>query len=166
MVDAAQRFGLRIGALNLDGREPNGKIRSGHKRDVVEWLAERLLELVNVDSGEPAVAAVHFTDDHYERRDGDPLGDLLVEWNRNAPIDTVWSPATGVVTAPYLQWRTGDHHREGLLLASGPGIEARAATGRDLDHGCRADAGRVARCGVAGDRRHRPRRSAADRHVA
>ena len=58
------------------------------------------------------------------------MGDLLVEWNRDAPIDTVWSPATGVVTAPYLQWRTGDHHRAGLLLASGPGIEPGRARAR------------------------------------
>jgi predicted AlkP superfamily phosphohydrolase/phosphomutase len=109
--------------LNLDGREPNGRISGHAKREVVEWLAERLLELVNIDTGEPAVVAVHFTDDHYERSDGDPLGDLIVEWNREAPIDTVWSPATGVVTAPYRQWRTGDHDRSGLLLAYGAGIE-------------------------------------------
>ncbi|HEV7523366.1 MAG TPA: glycosyltransferase [Acidimicrobiia bacterium] len=108
--------------LNLDGREPDGRIRAARKREVAEWLAERLLELINVDTGEQVVAAVHVTDDHYERFDGDPLGDLIVEWNRDAPIDTVWSPATGVVTAPYKQWRTGDHHRGGLLLARGRGI--------------------------------------------
>ena len=108
--------------LNLDGREPNGRIRATRKRETAEWLADRLLELVNVDTRERAVAAVHFTDDHYERSDTDPLGDLVVEWNRNAPIDTVWSPATGVVTAPYKQWRTGDHDRSGLLLATGRGI--------------------------------------------
>ncbi len=110
--------------INLDGREPNGKIQAGRKREVAEWLAERLLELINVDTGAAAVTAVYFTDDHYERVEGDPLGDLLVEWNRDAVIDTVWSPATGVVTAPYLQWRSGDHHRAGLLLVTGPGIEA------------------------------------------
>jgi predicted AlkP superfamily phosphohydrolase/phosphomutase len=109
--------------LNIDGREPNGRIRATRKREAAEWLADRLLELINVDTGEQAVAAVHLTDDHYERVVGDPLGDLLVEWNRDAPIDTVWSPATGVVTAPYLQWRTGDHHRSGLLLARGRGID-------------------------------------------
>ena len=107
--------------------------------------------MINVDTGEPAVAAVYFTDDHYERVDGDPMGDLIVEWNRNAPIDTVWSPATGVVTAPYLQWRTGDHHRAGLLLATGPGVAAGPPAGRDLGHRRRADAR-----GVARRRRRRP----------
>jgi predicted AlkP superfamily phosphohydrolase/phosphomutase len=108
--------------LNLDGREPSGRIRAGAKRATAEWLADRLLELVNVDTGRAAVAHVHFTDDHYERSDGDPLGDLIIEWNRDAPIDTVWSPATAVVTAPYKQWRTGDHDRSGLLLAAGGGV--------------------------------------------
>ena len=81
--------------FNLDGREPSGRIPRSRKR-VVRGVARRsLVELVNVDTGSGAVANVHFTDDHYERSDGDPLGDLLVEWDRDAPIDTVWSPATG-----------------------------------------------------------------------
>jgi predicted AlkP superfamily phosphohydrolase/phosphomutase len=109
--------------LNLDGREPNGRVAATRKREAVEWLGERLLELINVDTGRPAVEAIHFTDDHYERTAGDPMGDLIVEWNRDEPLDTVWSPATGVVTAPYGQWRTGDHDRAGLLLVAGPGIE-------------------------------------------
>jgi predicted AlkP superfamily phosphohydrolase/phosphomutase len=108
--------------VNLDGREPNGRIAAHAYRNVLSWLAERLLELVNVDTGAPAVADVMLTDDNYERVPGDPFGDLIVEWNREAPIETVWSPATGIVRVPYDQWRTGDHHRAGLLLATGPGI--------------------------------------------
>ena len=108
--------------MNLEGREPNGRVVGTHKRAVEAWLAERLLELVNVDTGSAAVADVYFTDDHYDRVDGDPLGDLIVEWNRTEPLSTVWSPATGVVTAPYGEWRTGDHDRGGLLLVRGPGV--------------------------------------------
>lgn len=108
--------------LNLEGREPNGRIASRYAGRALSWLADRLRELVNLGTGEPAVAQVLFTDDHYLRTDGDSYGDLIVEWNRNAPIDTVWSPATGIVHLPYEQWRTGDHHRGGLLLVRGPGI--------------------------------------------
>ena len=108
--------------LNIEDREPHGKIAAGRAREVMLWLAERLLELVNTETAQPAVARVLFTDEHYERVPGDPMGDLIVEWNRDAPIDTVWSPATGVVTAPYGQWRTGDHHRGGLLLVQGEGV--------------------------------------------
>jgi predicted AlkP superfamily phosphohydrolase/phosphomutase len=108
--------------LNLEGREPNGRLTSKRARDAAAWLRTRLLELVNVDTGASVVSAVHYTDDHYQRVDGDPMGDLIVEWNREAPIDAVWSPATGVVSQPYNQWRTGDHDRRGLLLVTGPGI--------------------------------------------
>ena len=109
--------------LNVEGREPNGRITAEHQREVGEWLAERLLELVNVDTGAPAVRAVYASDDVYERASDDPLGDLFVEWNRDTLLSTVWSPATGVVTAPYLEWRSGDHERRGLLLATGEGVE-------------------------------------------
>jgi len=109
--------------VNLEGREPNGRIAAGQFRAVMYWLAERLRELVNVETGEPAVADVLLTDDNYERVAGDAFGDLIIEWNRTAPIETVWSPATGIVRVPYRDWRTGDHHRGGLLLARGPGIE-------------------------------------------
>jgi predicted AlkP superfamily phosphohydrolase/phosphomutase len=110
--------------LNLEGREPNGRIRARAQYDVAKWLAARLLELVNVETGEPAIDNIYLTDDHYERVDGDPFGDLIIEWNRRAPIDVVWSPATGVVSSPYTGFRTGDHHRKGLLIVAGSGIRA------------------------------------------
>ncbi|HEX6476338.1 MAG TPA: glycosyltransferase [Acidimicrobiales bacterium] len=108
--------------LNLEGREPHGLIRARRARDAAAWLAERLLELVNLDTGERVVRQAYLTDDNYERVAGDAFGDLILEWNRDAPIETVWSPATGVVRVPYYGWRSGDHHRQGLLLARGPGI--------------------------------------------
>jgi predicted AlkP superfamily phosphohydrolase/phosphomutase len=108
--------------LNLEGREPVGRIARSRARDVACWLADRLRELVNVDTGAPAVSEVRLLDDHYERNPTDAFGDVIVEWNRDAPIDTVWSPAVGIVRKPYDQWRSGDHHRRGLLLAHGPGI--------------------------------------------
>jgi hypothetical protein len=108
--------------LNLEGRETNPRVRRAHKAAIEGWVADRLSELVNVATGEPAIEKILFTDDHYPRTPGDPMGDLIIEWNRNAPLDTVWSPATGVVHAPYEEWRTGDHHPEGLLLVAGPGV--------------------------------------------
>jgi predicted AlkP superfamily phosphohydrolase/phosphomutase len=108
--------------LNLEGREANPRVRRAHKAAIEGWLANRLYELVNVATGEPAIEKVHFTDDHYPRTAGDAMGDLIIDWNRSAPIDSVWSPATGVVHAPYEEWRTGDHHPEGLLLVAGPDV--------------------------------------------
>ena len=109
--------------LNVFAREPEGRILRSRSRQAACWLAGRLLDLVNLDTGEPVVERVLLTDDHYARFEGDAFGDLIVEWNRTAPIERVWSPATGVVQLPYDHWRSGDHHQRGLLLATGPGIE-------------------------------------------
>ena len=121
--------------LNVFDREPEGRILRSRSRQAACWLASRLLDLVNLDTGEPVVERVLLTDDHYARFEGDAFGDLIVEWNRNAPIERVWSPATGVVQLPYDHWRTGDHHQRGLLLATGPGIEpGRRAERVDVVH--------------------------------
>src|SRR3954468_22845296 len=125
-----------VGALrlNLAGREPAGRIQPGDRRAVLDWLSKRLGELVNLDTGGPVVRRCVVTDDVYRRseRDAfgdlyvegerDAFGDLYVEWERDAPIERVWSPATGTVVVPYEHWRQGDHVREGLTLAVGPGI--------------------------------------------
>ncbi|MGH2982466.1 MAG: glycosyltransferase, partial [Solirubrobacterales bacterium] len=108
--------------LNLDGREPCGRLNPSDRREALGWLADRLAELVNVDTGDRVVRRCDITDDIYRRSEGDAFGDLFVEWERSAPIERVWSPATGTVAVPYEHWRQGDHVREGLMLATGPGI--------------------------------------------
>jgi len=110
--------------LNVAGREPRGRIHPDDRAAVLGWLSERLLELVNVEGGGPVVRRCVVADDVYRRSPGDALADLYVEWERSAPIERVWSPATGTVSAPYTHWRQGDHVREGLMLALGPGIRA------------------------------------------
>ena len=123
-----------VGALrlNLEGREPCGRIHPDRRREVLQWLSERLTELVNVDTGGPAVRRCQISEDVYDRSPDDAFGDLFVEWERSAPIERVWSPATGTVRMPYEHWRQGDHVREGLMLATGPGIRGgrrRSASG-------------------------------------
>jgi predicted AlkP superfamily phosphohydrolase/phosphomutase len=118
--------------LNLAGREPAGRIQPGDRREVLEWLSKRLRELVNVDTGGAVVRRCVVTDDVYRRSQGDSFGDLYVEWERDAPIERVWSPSTGTVAVPYEHWRQGDHVREGLTLAVGPGIRR---GGRRVVHG-------------------------------
>ena len=115
--------------LNLAGREPAGRVRPEDRRDVLRWLSRRLGELVNLDTGGPVVRRCVVADDVYRRTPGDALGDLYVEWERSAPIERVWSPATGTVAVPYGHWRQGDHVREGLTLARGPGIRPGARRG-------------------------------------
>ncbi|CRK58976.1 hypothetical protein [Alloactinosynnema sp. L-07] len=107
--------------LNVVGREPHGVVRPGAEfESVCDQLTEDLLALVNVVTGEPVVRSVARTTDHYDRESDDTLPDLLIDWGRSGPIETVWSPKTGMVHGPDTHWRTGDHRPDGLLLASGP----------------------------------------------
>jgi predicted AlkP superfamily phosphohydrolase/phosphomutase len=115
--------------INLENREPRGLVRAGEFDATCEALRQDLLALVNVDTGRPAVRAVDRLDAHYLRPPGDALPDLIIDWNHDAPIETVWSPKIGFVHAPYTNWRTGDHKPGGLLLAAGPGIAAGADLG-------------------------------------
>ena len=107
--------------LNLEGREPAG-LHPGDAARSLRWLAERLGELVNLDTGGRVVRRCELAEDVYQRSLDDAFGDLFIEWERTAPIERVWSPATGTVAVPYEHWRQGDHVREGMLLATGPGI--------------------------------------------
>jgi hypothetical protein len=68
------------------------------------------------------VNGVSRTDEHYARNGTDTLPDLLLDWNHEQPVSTIWSAKTGLIHGAYDLWRTGDHRPEGLLLARGPGI--------------------------------------------
>jgi predicted AlkP superfamily phosphohydrolase/phosphomutase len=112
--------GIRI---NLVGREPTGCITPGAEQDAYcEALSRDLLELVNVDTGRPVVNNVLRTDRHYQGPYLDHLPDLLVEWNREAPIAAVHSRKTGEVRGIYKKCRTGDHTCEGLFFITGPSV--------------------------------------------
>jgi predicted AlkP superfamily phosphohydrolase/phosphomutase len=126
--------GVRI---NLKGREPSGLVSPGVEFDAIcEKLKQDLNSLINVETGDSVVRSVERTDVHYQRDKLDELPDLLIDWNHETPVETVWSPKTGVIYAPYWHWRTGDHRPGGLLLAMGPNIAAGADLGlienRDL----------------------------------
>ncbi len=122
--------GIRI---NVSGREPEGLVRRGEEfDDICDGLTADLLALVNVATGEPVVRSVTRSDSLYDRADLDALPDLFVEWNQDAPIETIWSPRTGELHRPYTHWRTGDHRPGGLLLAAGPGIAA-GGRAREID---------------------------------
>jgi len=112
--------GIRI---NLVGREPYGRIRPGAEYAAFcEELSRDLLALINLDAGEPLVRRVLRTADLYRGEHIDDLPDLLVEWNRETPISSVYSPKTGTIQGEYRGNRTGDHKPEGLFFALGPSI--------------------------------------------
>ncbi|MFL6204920.1 MAG: glycosyltransferase [Acidimicrobiales bacterium] len=111
--------GLRF---NVVGREPSGLVAEADREALAAIIERGLLELINVDTGGPAVRRVVRAEDVLERSPGDTFPDLFVEWHRSVPVERVWSPRIGTVYAPYEHWRTGDHTDRGLLLATGPRI--------------------------------------------
>lgn len=112
--------------FNLMGREPQGRVRPETLEELTGLLEKELLALTNVATGGPVVTALHRCDRHHRRAPDDTMPDLFVEWERRAPIETVFSPALGTLCTRYTHWRTGDHKPEGLLIARGPGLAAGA----------------------------------------
>jgi len=112
--------GVRI---NLKGREPRGKVEPGPDfARICDALTEDLQTLVNQETGRPLVKAVLRTADVYTGPHMDYLPDLMVEWDRSAPIRKVYSPKIGIVEGSYTGCRTGDHKPQGAFFATGPGI--------------------------------------------
>lgn len=129
-VDGSRRFfkvpnnelygGIRI---NIVGREPRGRVRSGTEYDtLVRTLRDDLLALTDPASGRPLVRDVLLTSDLYDGPARDALPDLLVDWYRDAPISGASSSRVGVVRADYDGVRTGDHRPPGLVLVRGSGV--------------------------------------------
>ncbi len=125
--------GLR---LNLEGREPAGLVGRQEADGFCARLAADLMELVHADTGERAVSRVRRTRDIYQGEHLDLLPDLLVEWDDRRYLGSstcgnprgseivLRSPKLGTVSGVNGYCRTGDHRREGLFMALGPGIRA------------------------------------------
>ena len=111
--------GIRI---NLRGREPEGKVAPGAELEALcEALTADLMDLVNLGTGQPAVRAVHRTDDLFAGEYRDDLPDILVQWHRDAPFSGLGSPKVGKIYGSYSGPRTGDHRPDGLLIVHAPG---------------------------------------------
>lgn len=108
--------------LNVVGRERHGIVPPGEVDACCEWVAERLRELVNLESGEPLVREVIRSDEQYRGPYVDRLPDLFVDWNRSAPIRRVGSPRGWEVVGEHASDRTGDHLAGGRLWVRGPGL--------------------------------------------
>ncbi len=121
--------------LNLRGREPAGVVEPGVERDALEAELEReLLAVIDDRTGAPLIKAVRRTRDLYQGEYLDDLPDLLVEWSDATPtgstsvgngasaLVTARSPRIGTVERRNEYGRTGEHRRDGFVVAAGPGI--------------------------------------------
>jgi len=111
--------------INLAGRERHGIVQPGREyRELCDELRREMLALRCGVIGPPAVAEVIFSADEHPGPYSDELPDVLVQWNRNGPVATLTSERIGTVVIPAIGGRTGDHTREGLFIATGPGLAA------------------------------------------
>ena len=131
--NGASVSGLRV---NLAGREPEGFVQPGAEMDTFcNQLGEDLLEIIDLDTGNPVVKSVKRTAKLYQGEYLDHLPDILVEWSDEKPLGNtatrnrggskarLASEKIGVVEGLHTYCRTGDHRPEGMFIAFGPGIE-------------------------------------------
>ena len=116
--------------VNLVGREPDGRIHPGAAYDAFcATLAQDLCDLVNADTGAPAVRRVLRTADLYQGPQLDALPDLLVEWNCDAPLNTVASSKIGTLKRPFTSHRSGHHRDQAIFFVTGSGLVPRRIDG-------------------------------------
>jgi predicted AlkP superfamily phosphohydrolase/phosphomutase len=109
--------------INLEGREPAGRIRPGRaQEDFCQLLTRELLDLVNPDTGKSIVDSVLRTEAIFKGEHLDCLPDLFVVWSRNAPITAAASPKIGEIRVTAPAYRTGNHVPDGFYLSAGPGV--------------------------------------------
>jgi predicted AlkP superfamily phosphohydrolase/phosphomutase len=108
--------------VNLIGREPSGRVRSEDFDAVCAQIERDLLDFVNAETGEPLVRRVLRTAELYRGPALEHLPDLMVEWNRDAPVSRVRSPKAGEIAGRYTKCRTGDHSPSGFFCMIGEDV--------------------------------------------
>jgi len=109
--------GVRI---NLAGRESSGVVQPGEEYDrICKQLVADLSEVKNAETGQPLAKEIILTREHYSGDKLDYLPDILVTWNRAAPINAAQSPKIGTVdmTGLITDVRSGDHRPVGRFFA-------------------------------------------------
>ncbi len=111
--------------LNIKGREGSGTVEPDEADDLLGYITGELRKVINAETGEPLVHDVIVTRKEYSGDFVETLPDLLVTWNRSAPIERVTSDTIGEVSREHVDNRTGDHTPDGICIIAGYGADAR-----------------------------------------
>ena len=120
--------------INLQGREPQGKVAPQDYDRVCSEITQALEELRNPRNGLPVVKDVTRTrQTPNEQNPYQSDADLIVEWS-DPPTDVIESPRVGRI-GPVPFRRTGSHRPRGFMIAQGPDIEPGSSlpTGNQVD---------------------------------
>jgi predicted AlkP superfamily phosphohydrolase/phosphomutase len=115
--------------VNCRGREPQGVVQPGTDyRNLLDELEADLAELVDMRSGEPAVADVIRTAEVFDSGIPRSLPDLVVEWRSgNYLMERVQHPRADLVQARQYYNRGTHHTMTGFMAAAGSSIVARTS---------------------------------------
>ena len=109
--------------INLKGREPDGVVEPGEEYEALcQELTGELYQLLNAETGNPAVQEVITLSRLYG---GQPLGDLpdlIVKWANDASVRVVESPTIGRVEKKSGERRPGAHRDYGFVIVAGEKI--------------------------------------------
>jgi len=109
--------------VNLKGREPEGIVSPGAEYErVVAELRERLLGYRDPRTGAAIVTAVHRREDIYHGPHAEGGPDLLVETAETVCMIEGLGRASLMPAGRMPEERTGNHARDGILLAYGPDV--------------------------------------------
>jgi predicted AlkP superfamily phosphohydrolase/phosphomutase len=115
--------------VNLAGREPNGIVPADQYRRITASIVEQLDELVDPETGKPAVRKVCNKHEFYPACTHPGAPDLVIEWVNGMYMPTEAYRLSNQVFGP--RWRanmtwptSGSHRLEGIFFAQGPGIDA------------------------------------------
>jgi predicted AlkP superfamily phosphohydrolase/phosphomutase len=109
--------------VNLIGREARGRVAPGREYDeLFAQLRRDLLDVRNLDSGQPAVEDVLRVDELCSGAKLAEMPDFFVMWNREDPLDRVGSPRIGEVELAFRGNRSGDHTADSVFFAMGPHV--------------------------------------------
>ncbi len=109
--------------INLKGREREGKVEPGAEYDqVCDELIKELMEIKNLETGEPLVERVVKVRSEFHGPLLDNLPDLLAIWHRPKAINKIGSDKIGTIDFEYPGTRTGDHTPRAIYFCTGPSV--------------------------------------------
>jgi predicted AlkP superfamily phosphohydrolase/phosphomutase len=109
--------------INLQGREPLGKVAAGDFERTCDELANAFMEIRNCANRRPIVSDVVRVARELPGERIDDLPDLLVVWDRQTSFDAIESPRIGRIDDVRSWGRTGDHTSNALLMVRHPGLQ-------------------------------------------
>jgi predicted AlkP superfamily phosphohydrolase/phosphomutase len=116
--------------VNLKGREPKGIVEPGAEyKDLLDHLETDLKQLIDPNTGEPAVKRISRAIEIFGGDIPDSLPDLFVEWKPGHFMRRVVHPRVELVQKKPEFFRVSDHTSHGFTAAAGSSIRSQGSIG-------------------------------------